>query len=777
MESTLYATARQPCSVRLSNEGRQTICSPAVGDSEPTGRVRVYWLCRLALLIRTILKGYALSSDRALYGSTIFCSAFLLFLIEPIAAKEILPSLGGSSAVWMTCLVFFQAMLLAGYLYAHWLTRLSRENFGPSRIHLTLLMGAAFLTIAQLAIHPNLTRAAQHPASAIFLDLTATIGLPFLLLACTSPLLQVWFARRENSPVPYKFFGLSNAGSLLALILYPVAIEPHLTLRHQKVLWSAAFVFVAVLHGILASQSSAPHKATSAFSKATAAETDVPLPPSSTRKQGLMWFILPMAAAMQLSAVTGFLSQNIAAIPLLWILPLATYLVTFILAFDAPRFYRRGLILRFLVVLLAGLGYLLSEMTMSLPIGLSVAFFLIELFFGCYFLHAETYALRPVRDSDATLFYLLIAGGGVAGSFFIGVASPLLFNANYDIAISFAVTAAAAAVVTWNGSPVASTGETSPVNYKPLDRSALYPQRLLWGTATALMLILLFLMYRSFSHDSLILIRNFYGSLSVRESNNPPVAQTVRSLQNGSIQHGTQWFAPEFRTNPTTYYAQNSGVGLALEFCCSESRAPHPKNVGVIGLGAGTLATYGKPGDRITFYEINPGVQPIARNLFTYIRDSGAQVKVLEGDARITLEHQTPQNYDVLVVDAFSGDAIPLHLLTLEAIALYRRHLAPGGVIAFHVSNQYLDLAPEVALLAASQGMQAASVQSLPDEQKGAYSSSWVLVTDNAAFLEQPEIARVARPIARRPNAAGGKLRLWTDDYSSLLPILQWRKH
>ncbi len=723
-----------------------------------------------------------MSSDRALYGSTIFCSAFLLFLIEPIAAKEILPALGGSSAVWMTCLVFFQAMLLTGYLYAHWLTRLKANPIASamnaSRIHLVLIITATLLTIAQLAIHPSLTRAAQHPASAIFLDLAATIGLPFLLLACSSPLLQVWFARRENTAVPYRLFGLSNAGSLLALILYPVAVEPYLTLRHQRLVWSIGFVLVALLHGVVARQNDAHVAETPELSKLAATPTDT-FAASSTRRQKLLWFFLPMVAAMQLSAVTGFLSQNIAAIPLLWILPLATYLFTFIAAFDAPRFYRRGLILRFLVVLLAALGYMLSKMDMSLPIGLSVAFFVIELFFGCYFLHAETYALRPERDSEATLFYLLIAAGGVAGSFFIGVASPLIFNANYDIAISFAATAAAALVVVWGGSSMVGAGAAPG---EPANRSDLWPQRLLWITATVLMICLIILMYRSFNRDSLVLVRNFYGTLSVRQSNNPPVALTVRSLQNGSIQHGTQWFAPEFRSTPTTYYAQNSGVGLALQYCCfepgAEIRTPRRKNVGIIGLGAGTLAAYGNSGDQFTFYEINPGVEPIARNLFTYIRDSAAHVKILEGDARITLENQPSQQYDVLVVDAFSGDAIPLHLLTREAIALYCRHLAPGGVLAFHVSNQYLDLAPEVALLAASQGLRAVSVQSLPNEQKGAFASSWILVTNNLAFLNQPEIAKVAKPIAgrRTRSSTAGRVRLWTDDFSSLLPILRWSR-
>ena len=685
---------------------------------------------------------------RALYGTAVFASAFLLFLIEPIAAKEILPALGGSSAVWITCLVFFQGMLVLGYLYAHWL---GGESFAkgalkaaPSSIHMLLLALAVVVAVAQLGVHPNLNDASRHPVTAIFLDLAWTIGLPFLLLACTSPLLQLWFARREGSAVPYRLFGLSNAGSLLALLLYPVAVEPYLTLGHQKLAWSIGFVVVAILHAVIVRENKPLPRVCAEVAVETAAEVDgdVGAMPDSavdrdnartTRRAKWLWFLLPMVAAMQLSAVTRYISENIAAIPLLWILPLAAYLLSFIAAFDAPGLYRRAVIMRFLVVLLAALGYMLTKGDMSLPITINILFFLIEIFISCYFLHAETYALRSKGTSEVTLFYLLIACGGVAGSFFIGIASPLIFNANYDIAISFAATAAAALVVIWSGGGVEA-----------------WPQRFLWITATTLMFGLLILMFRSVKYHTVLLTRNFYGSLRVRESHDPPEAVTVRSLQNGAVQHGTQWFAPQFRKNPTTYYSRNSGVGLVLEHCCvTDSGAPRPKTVGVIGLGAGTLAAYGLPGDRFTFYEINPGVQPIARNLFTYIGDSSAQVKVLEGDARITLKNQPAQGYDVLVVDAFSGDAIPIHLLTREAIALYRRHLAPDGVILYHVSNQYLDLAPEVALLAVSQGMRAALIQSPPDDQ-GALSSTWVLVTKDLAILSQPQIAEAARPIVRR---------------------------
>ena len=669
---------------------------------------------------------------------------FCCFLIEPIAAKEILPALGGSSAVWITCLVFFQGMLVLGYLYAHWLggESLTRGvvKIAPSRIHLVLLAAAVVVAVVQLGIHPNLNDAARHPVTAIFLDLAGTIGLPFLLLASASPLLQLWFARREDSAVPYRLFGLSNAGSLLALLLYPVAIEPYLTLRHQKLAWSIGFVVVAVLHAVIVRQ----NKPLPRVSAEVAVErqrrrlmaTTGAMPDSvadrenvrTARRAKWLWFLLPMVAAMQLSAVTGYISENIAAIPLLWILPLAAYLLSFIAAFDAPGLYRRGIVMRFLVVLLAALGYMLTKGDMSLPITINILFFLIEIFVSCYFLHAETYALRPARASEVTLFYLLIACGGVAGSFFIGIASPLIFNANYDIAISFAATAAVALAVIWSRWRRGLAAALSLDYRDDVDVRTADPDVSLGEVQHGL------------------LTRNFYGSLRVRESHDPPEAVMVRSLQNGAVQHGTQWFAPQYRRNPTTYYARNSGVGLVLEYCCLDDGGnPRPKVVGVIGLGAGTLAAYGLPGDRFTFYEINPGVQPIARNLFRYIADSSAQVDVLEGDARITLESQPPQGYDVLVVDAFSGDAIPIHLLTREAIALYRKHLAPGGVILYHVSNQYLDLAPEVALLAASQGMRAAVIYSPPDND-GALSSTWVLVTKDMAILSQPQIAEAARP-------------------------------
>jgi len=675
-------------------------------------------------------------STRSLYGFAIFLSAFLLFLVEPMSAKQLLPALGGSSAVWLTCLVFFQLTLLLGYLYAHWLTR---HAFDRRRqlLYLALLAAAIVLLITQRLIRPDLSRGSSHPVTTIFLDLTLTIGLPFLLLGSTSPLLQIWLFRKQGGHVPYRLFALSNAGSLLALIAYPTLVEPHLPLRLQRFFWAAGFMVYAALCAILSRQ--VPEAAQ------PAPQQDTATAPVSTATRWL-WFLLPMAAAMQLSAVTSHITSNIAAIPLLWILPLAVYLITFILAFEFPRLYRRSVLVRLLVVMLASLGYAISKIDSSFPIGIAILFFLFECFVACLFCHAEAYALRPQRPSETTLFYLLVAAGGVTGTFFIGIASPLLFAANYDLSITFLVTALLALAVTWPDG---------------------WGQRLLWATGCILMLYLNFALHNAYANDALMMNRNFYGSLRVKQSVTKE-GQPLRLLLNGTIQHGTQIFSPGLTRTPTTYYARDSGIGLALANCC----AGRTRNIGVVGLGAGTLAAYGNAGDRIRFYEINPHVLPIARNLFTYLRDSQARITVTEGDARASLAHEAPQGFDVLVVDAFSGDAIPIHLLTTEALTLYRKHLAPHGILAFHVSNQYLNLAPEVAQLAAAAHMQARLFDTPSVDSRGEFRSTWVLLTDSPTFFTLPEISAIATPIDPIPG-----LRAWTDDYSSLLPIFQPSGH
>jgi len=679
-----------------------------------------------------------MSTSRFLYGSTVFLGAFLLFLVEPMAAKQLLPVLGGSSAVWLTSLVFFQTTLLLGYLYAHWLTRTPAKSW-RNRLYLASLAIAIVILIAPQRLLPaEISQGSNHPVATIFMALAITIGLPFLLLSSTSPLLQIWFLRANGGTIPYRLFALSNAGSLLALVAYPFVVEPNLTLKLQRTLWSLGFVLYACFCVVLARQ-------TRTSSQLATSETEPTGPPTPALTKWL-WFLLPMAAAMQLSAVTQHLTVNIAAIPLLWMLPLAAYLLTFILAFEFPSLYRRGIVVRLLVVMLAALGYAISKTDVSLPIGIAIIFFLAEAFLACLFCHAEACALKPQRPSETTRFYLLIAAGGAAGTFFIGILSPLIFSANYDLAISFFVTAALAVAVTWNDG---------------------WPQRLLWSTASALLLFFAIMLHTAYGHDAILEVRNFYGTLRVKQlpTNHGDIE---RMLLNGTIQHGTQLFAPGLTRTPTTYYADDSGIGLALRNCCDD----RPRNIGVIGLGTGTLATYGTANDHICFYEINPLVRPIAQNLFTYLRDSPAQITFADGDARTSLTRESPQNFDVLAIDAFSGDAIPLHLLTTEAIALYKKHLAPNGVLAFHVSNQYLNLPPEIAQLATAANMQSKLIESQPDESLGAFRSTWVLLTTSQTFFSRPEIANAA---TTTPTDA--RLRPWTDEYSTILPILQLAHH
>ncbi len=674
-----------------------------------------------------------MTRSRFLFGSAVFLGSFLLFLVEPIAAKQLVPVFGGSAAVWITCLVFFQVALLVAYLYARWLA-----NHSYWILHLVLLGLACASAMVWTTKKIDLSRASDHPIVSIFAALGISIGLPFLMLGATSPLLQVWLARIETGRIPYRLYALSNLASLLALASYPSLIEPNFTLHAQRFGWLCSFAAFALLSAALTWRTRSAIQLSSHPKQQDESQT---APAALVHR--ILWVLLPMGAAMQLSAVTSYLTANIAAIPLLWILPLAIYLITIILAFEFPRLLPQAIVTRFLAVMLGGLGYMLSNVDASLPISIGMIFFLLEVFVSCLFCHTETYALRPERASESTLFYLLFATGGALGSFLIGIASPLIFSFNLDLPLTFLVTALLALAVTWKSH---------------------WGQRLLWSTTSILLSVLVFVVSTELKRDTPVAVRNFYGSLRVRQNFGYPGA-VLRTLTNGNIQHGTQIFTAELSRTPTTYYAEDSGVGLALRFCCTE----RTRNIGVVGLGVGTIAAYGKPGDRIRFYEINPAVQPIARNLFTYIRDSAAQITIVEGDGRASLTREGPQNFDVLVIDAFSGDAIPLHLLTTEAFAVYRRHLAPGGILAIHVSNQHVDLEPEVTLLGRAAGMSVRRVSAPSNDKLGEFFSTWMLLTDHAEFFSLPDVSGHVRQPLLNPKA-----RLWTDDYSSLLPILRW---
>ena len=680
-----------------------------------------------------------------MFQGAVFFGAFLLFLLEPMAAKELLPVFGGSSAVWMTCLVFFQVALLAGYLYAHLLAR-SEDSAVWLRGHSALLVVALVCAGLGAGSYEPLWVGAAHPAASICVRLSISIGLPFVVLAATSPLLQVWLRRLETGSVPFHLYGLSNVGSLLALALYPSVIEPNFSLRVQRVSWAVGFSAFAATSAWLARQvantPSSIHRVSVSRDERVAADKPEAGASASPTQTKLLWLLLPLVGAMQLSAVTEHMTANVAAIPLLWILPLATYLLTFVIAFQGSRQLPRTPLLGVLAVLLYALGNFLTRPEFRVPAGLSLGLFLGELLAACLVCHTELYRLRPSSPTETTRFYLTMAAGGAAGSFLVGVAAPMIFRGDYDLSLTFIATAAVVLAVCWSDG---------------------WKQRLLWGAMSVALAWFCVTLTGRYSQSVLTSERNFYGSLRLKSGASID-GDTTRTLMHGSIVHGTQIFSDSLMQVPTTYYAPDSGIGLALAACCGE----RPRHIGVVGLGVGTVAAYGRAGDTIRFYEINPAVRPIAENWFTYLRQSKAKLDFAEGDARASLAHEQPQGFDVLAIDAFSGDAIPLHLLTVEAMAIYCRNLAPGGVLAFHISNQYVDLEPELAALANATGMQARRVTSMAVEPRGEFQANWILLTDDRTLFAKPELMPAV------PLKALKGVRAWTDDASSLLRLVRW---
>lgn len=669
-----------------------------------------------------------------LYACVVFLSAFLLFLVQPMVAKQLLPVLGGSAAVWTTCLVFFQTALLLGYVYADFVARRLRPR-AQALTHVTLL--AVALATLGLHIRANQWATTWHPILTIFALLTLIIGLPYLALSATTPLLQTWYTGSFHAGWSYRMFSLSNAGALLALLAYPTVIEPYITLKTQTWGFSTGFFIFAVLCGGIAwsVRHTLPEHEERPMLE-TASEKITP-------QRRTLWLLLPGCASLLLCAITNHLSQNVAAIPLLWILPLSAYLLSFIIAFHSPGAYPRWLMVRLAAFTLGVLGYLARDLHQALPVQISVPLYCVCLFVLCFFFHGELYRLRPA-SGPATSFYLHVALGAALGGLFVGVAAPNIFRANYELAIGLVLSAILALVVMWNFGVIA---------------------RIFWS-AVALALVWIGMMQaRSWQQDALVQLRSFYGTLRVTETHWPPLAETTRTLYHGTIQHGVQLFGNGLRLQPTSYYGRDSGVGLTMRYCC-ESRT---KRVAIVGLGAGTIAAYGQQGDVFRFYEIDPLVERIARELFTYLRESPAHTDVVLGDARFSISREHGDPFDVIVLDAFSGDAVPVHLLTQQALALYRKHLAPDGILAFHISSQYLDLEPVLAREAQQAGMRAITIQSAGDESHGIFIAEWVLLTNNERFLAQPEVAHAALPSATRSNVG-----LWTDDYSSILPILKW---
>lgn len=670
-----------------------------------------------------------------LYALTIFCSAFLLFQVQPIIARMILPWFGGSAAVWAACMLFFQVVLVLGYLYAHWSIRYLRPK-QQALLHLALLA----LSILLLPVTPNPSwkpAGGQDPVLRIVGLLGVTVGLPYFLLSTTGPLMQAWYARAFRVAFPYRLFALSNFGSMLALLSYPVLFEPYVTTRRQSLGWSVAFGFSVVLCAVAALHSAKKSMLAPAATADEAPSAEAQ-PPAWSRQ--LLWMALAACASTLLLAVTNHVCQNVAAIPFLWILPLALYLLSFILCFDSEMWYRRKVFGGLLAVALGGMCYALTQWEGSETVKVVIPLFSAGLFICCMFCHGELARLKP-HSRYLTSFYLMISLGGALGGLFVGWLAPRLFHGYFELPVGIFACALLALVVF---------------------RDQTQWMYLAWAAVTVTLLVFLALKERDTAAGARVMVRNFYGGLRVTDSGDLKKDDATRTLVHGTITHGLQLLAPGSRRLPTTYYGKQSGVGLAIENCRRSG-----ERVGVIGLGVGTLASYGQPGDYYRFYEINPLVIEVAGREFSYLKDCPARVDVMLGDARLSLEREPNQNFDVLAVDAFSSDSIPVHLLTREAFQLYFRHLKPEGVLAVHISNTHLDLAPVVQSLAAALHQEALLFDTEDDEQE-VYGATWVLLAGQKEVLKRPAFQDAGTPLKPRPG-----LRLWTDDYSNLFQILK----
>jgi len=683
-----------------------------------------------------------------LFAATILLSAFLLFLVQPVIAKQILPWFGGSSAVWTTCMVFFQVLLLGGYAYSHFITRRLRPRM-QMWLHIALLAASlAFLPIIpRESLKPT---GSQDAALGIIVLLGATIGLPYFLLSSTGPLVQKWVAHRFPERTVYRLFALSNFGSLLGLLAFPFAIEPFANSRTQSIAWSSAYTVFVIACALTAWQS----VQRGAHLEAAPTEPTGEAPP--TAGAYLLWLAFAALGSVLLLASTSHITQNITSVPFLWVLPLSLYLLTFVVAFEGrggrgwydPR-WGIYVALAFTVAMAAGL----SASRGVLDISLAVPLYCLGVFFACLFCHGEL-AHRKPAPRYLTHFYLSLSAGGAIGGLFVGLVAPRVFPAFYELPLALSALALLAILAAWTN--------------RALSRPWLVATTL---TALVASLVTTYFAWYYFDFlrgDVILMQRNFYGALRVRETGKGD--QKVRRLLHGVILHGEQYVNSPDRLEPGSYYSRTSGVGVAI----AVKEQHGPIRLGVVGLGAGTLSAYGRAGDTVRFYELNPVVVKISHEQFSYLNSSPAKIEFVMGDARLSMEREIaagyPQRYDVLAIDAFSSDSIPVHLITREAIEIYRKELAPGGIVAVHISNRFLDLKPVLANIGAVTGMTVRLVADSPSEESGASSTDWVLMAEHESAFEDPKLAERVEMI--QPNPA---FSLWTDQFNNLLDVLKSR--
>ena len=725
-------------------------------------------------------KGRADINRQLLFVVAILASSFLIFLVQPMVGKRILPWFGGTPSVWTLCLAFYQTTLFVGYAYAHLLIRFA----GPSAqlgIH-ALVVGAAFIALPVLPGDHWQPTSVANPNTDILAMLTSNVALPFIALASTGPLVQAWFARSYPNRSPYPLYAVSNIGSFAALLAYPFFLEPRLPLSTTGNLWSYAFVATAaaVLGCAFIARLSQSYEQ-------TADDPDSNREPARIEATHvLLWILLAGCAVVLLMGVTNSVCLDIASVPFLWILPLATYLLTFILCFASERNYHPvpyviltliafTLTIGLRITLALGLPLFSSAVgdsvtTLAYSVYVQIPAYCALLFGSCMILHGELYRLRPPPRS-LTAFYLCISGGGALGGLFVGLLAPVLFDdyheARLGLGLAMLLFLAATAL------RARAAGHENISNWR-------------WKVAAPLGIILGIFALMPPKIDPKVVIyheRSFFGMLHVAEYQNSVVHQ--RQLFSGSTLHGVQFIGRQERPKPSSYYGK--ATGIAASFARPKGV---PSKVGLIGLGVGTLSAYGRKGDTFRYYEIDPAVVHVARDsgYFTFLDASSANVEIVLGDGRLAIATEQAesgsQNFDFLILDAFSSDAIPVHLLTTEAFQIYADSLARNGVLAAHVSNRHFELLPLVARVGLEVGFESLVVGTASAPQFQSQASDWIFLSRNPQRLRQ-----VAKSLQQRTKTLGllpshvsmhrwrksdlDDIPLWTDDYSDLLGVLK----
>ena len=701
----------------------------------------------------------------ARYCLTILLGAFLLFQIQPILARLLLPSFGGSSAVWTTCMMFFQCVLCLGYAYAHGLRALFRPKTA-FQLHCLLLVVAM---AAFFGFRPTTDTAAEIALDtqslnlSIILVLSTWIGLPFLLLATTGPLVQTWSASTHAGQSPYRLYALSNAGSMAALLTYPFLIEPYFRLDTQLLIWAIGFgVYVLATYWSLVQ--------TWSLKTWTEGDADKEPQPDVEETQPfrlttvIFWLVLSATSSLMFLATTNLLCQEVASVPFLWIAPLAIYLLSFIVCFDRPQWYRRNL-----WICLAAIGSISSILLLHLDVHAGFLLQLIGLSMTCLSVcmvcHGELEQSKPCR-SRLTFFYLMISVGSALGGIFVTLIAPEIFSGFYELHLGLLVALLISGVQLVSASN--SQENDLPQKVALLDKGML---KSLSRTATGLLLFAslgivgcsLYYYLEPANHPGLVYRgRNAYGLTSVEENDE------VRNFINGRVIHGVQWLDADMRLKPSAYYVEGSGIAAAFE--SMRDLRQRPLHVGVLGLGAGAMSAWLEQDDRIQFYEINPMVVDVAKQYFDFLKESPGEKSILVGDGRVLLTKQLRENgsknFDLLVMDAFSSDSVPVHLLTEECFRIYDQHLAKDGILVVHISNRFVDLLPVILHHQKTVDMKAVFVDFQSED--GKQESRWVLLTRNPLVLNHPVIESASQPIPDIPTVR------WTDDFSSIASRLRW---